>query len=262
MRNISYSELILLNNGVLENVDRLIEAGAERVELMMDAAGWDAWQEDYSKLIPELKKRPVHYTVHPAAWDINLTAEMKILRQAAYDHHIAALHFTAELGATQMVVHPGFSYSPCFSKATGRSRAHETICKMNEEAARLGVLLAWENVGYNGSSLYTAEEYIHSLDDVPANVRFLIDIGHAHVNGWDVPQLIRDLKGRLCGFHIHDNNGKADSHLPIGCGNQDWDAIAGAMREVDNPDCEYVLEYAPGLPLDYLIKGADFLKKL
>ncbi|MBO4837370.1 MAG: sugar phosphate isomerase/epimerase [Clostridia bacterium] len=262
MRKISYSELILLNNGVLENVDRLAALGATRVELMMDAAGWDAWQADYSKLIPELKKRPIHYSVHPAAWDINLTAEMKILRDAALEHHFSALRFTAELGANQMVLHPGFAYSPCFSKATARKRAQEAGCRLAEEAKKLGVRLAWENVGYNGASIYTYEEYKHSLDNMDDSISYLIDIGHAHVNGWNVPQLIRDLKGRLAGLHIHDNNGKGDQHLPIACGNQNWDELAAAMREIQDPDCEFILEYAPGLPLDYLAKGTEFLKQI
>ena len=262
MRNVSYSELILLNNNVLDNVDKLIELGAERVELMMDAAGWDCWHADYSKLIPELKKRPLHYTVHPAAWDINLTAEMKILRDAAYQHHLSALNFTAELGAKQMVLHPGFAYSPCFNKDTARQRAHEAACSLAEEAKKLGVQLAYENVGYNGASIYNYEQYKHSLDDVDESVSYLIDIGHAHVNDWDDPQLIRDLKGRLAGLHIHDNNGRGDQHLPIGKGNQDWDALAAAMREITDPECEFVLEYAPGVPLDYLVKGTEFLKNI
>ena len=262
MRKISYSELILLNNNVLDNVDKLIALGAERVELMMDAAGWDVWQADYSKLIPELKKRPVHYSVHPAAWDINLTAEMKILRDAAFAHHLSALQFTAEIGGGQMVLHPGFAYSPCFNKAVARQRAREAGSALAVEAKKLGVRLAWENVGYHGSSIYTCEEYKHSLDGMDENISYLIDIGHAHVNGWDVPQLIRDLKGRLAGLHIHDNNGKGDQHLPIECGNQDWTALADAMREITDPDCEFILEYAPMLPLDYLTKGTEFLKQI
>ena len=262
MRKISYSELIVLNNDVLKNMDRLVELGADRVELMMDGAGWEFWKADYTSLIPELKKRPLSYTVHPAAWDINLTAEMKILSDAAYEHHLSALRFTAELGAGQMVLHPGFANSPCFNKEVAKQRAHETTCALAEEAKKLGVRLAFENVGYNGASIYTCEEYMHALDDVDGIVSYLIDIGHAHVNAWDVPKLIRDLSDHLCGLHIHDNNGLGDQHLPIAVGNQDWDALGSAMADIKNPDCEFVLEYAPGLPLDYLAKGRAYLEKL
>ena len=260
MRNIAYSELILLNHDVLENVDRLAAVGSNRIELMMDAAGWDIYRSNYKDLIAGLNERGLHYSVHPAAWDINLTAEMGILRDAAYRHHLDALEFSAQIGASQMVLHPGFANSPCFSKETARKRAFETTCKLAEIAKKSGVKLAYENVGYNGQSIYTMEEFIHALDDVDSIVGYLVDIGHANVNHWDIPALIRAVSYRLFGLHIHDNTGKGDNHLPIGRGTSDWHGIYDAMREIKNPDCEFILEYAPGLPLTYLEEGKALLE--
>lgn len=260
MRNIAYSELIVLGHSVLENVDRLAAEGSDRIELMMDAAGWDAHRNNYKALVAELKARGLDYSVHPAAWDINLTAEIEILRAAAYRHHLDALEFCAALGASQMVLHPGFVGSPCFSRETAKKRAFENTCKLAETAKGAGVRLAFENVGYNGQSIYTMDEYVHALDGVDSIAGYLVDTGHANINGWDIPLLIRSVSGRLFGLHIHDNHGKADSHLPIGHGNCDWSNIYAAMREIENPACEFILEYAPGLPLKHLSQGKTLLE--
>lgn len=259
MRHISYSELITLGTDVFQNVQALMDKGISRVELMMDGGAWDRWNGQYGPLTAQLKKLPIAYSIHPAAWDINLTAETEILRDAAYRHHLSVLHFAAELGASQVVLHPGFAMSPCFSKAQARQRAHDTTGRLAVEAKALGVLLAFENVGYNGQSIYTQEEYEHALDQVDSQVAYLIDVGHANINGWDIPSLIHNLSSRLAGVHIHDNNGKSDQHLPIGQGTIHWEPVFKEMASIANPDCEFILEYAPGLPLDHLEAGKAIL---
>lgn len=255
---ISYSELIVLNHGVLENVDRLIELGGNHIELMMDGAAWDGYAADFSELARELKQRNVNYSIHPAAWDINLTAETKILRAAAYEHHLQVLRFAAELGASQVVLHPGFVGSPAFSRNTAKERAKEAIVRLAEVAKSLGVRLAMENVGYGGQSIYTEEEFCTVLDDVDPVVGYLIDLGHAHLNNWNIPELIEKVAPRLLALHIHDNNGEGDQHLPIFEGTIDWQPIFAAVS-LCNEDCEFILEYAPGTPLQELTKGREIL---
>lgn len=258
--HISYSELILLNKPVVENVKKLSEDGCGRIELMMDGQSWDSYKTNFTPLVRELKELNLSYSVHPAAWDINLTAETEILRRAAFEHHLQALDFCAELGAKQMVVHPGFANSPCFDKAQAQKRAHDAILALAEQAKKVDVKLAFENVGYHGASIYTQDEFIHALDGVDGIVGYLIDIGHAHINQWDIPEVIRRLSDRMFGFHIHDNNGSRDEHRPIGEGSVDWAGVVGAMREVKNTSCEFILEYVPFTPLEKLAEGKKFIE--
>ena len=227
--------------------------------MMMDGASWDSYNGDFSALVRELRARDVEYSVHPAAWDINLAAETEILRDAAYDHHCQAMHFAAEIGASQVVLHPGFVGSPCFSKETSKRRAKEATQRLAKDAKALGLKLAFENVGYNGQSIYTEEEYVTALDDVDPVVGYLIDIGHAHLNGWNIPQMIERVSHRLLGLHIHDNSGKYDEHLPIYCGTVPWEDVFRAMKENCRSDCEYILEYVPGTHLDALTSGKRVL---
>lgn len=259
--NICFSELIILNNPVVENVDLLVQTGCDRVELMMDGAFWDSYNADFRGLVKELRARDVHYSVHPAAWDINLTAETRILREAAFTHHVQALQFAAEIGASQIVIHPGFLGIPAFSKEVAQMRAKEYIHRLAEMAKNLGVRLAFENVGFHAQSIYAEEEYVSALDGVDTVVGYLIDVGHAHINGWNIPQLIERTSDRLFGLHIHDNNGKGDQHLPMYEGSIKWDDVFQAMKTC-KADCEFILEYSSGTSLDKLVEGKNILLQL
>ncbi|WP_303860729.1 sugar phosphate isomerase/epimerase [Alkalibaculum bacchi] len=259
---ISYSELIFLNDDVYENVIKLSKGGHQSIELMMDGASWDRYRGKKQELIKKLRDTGCHFSIHPPAWDTNLTAQIKELRGIAYKIHVDTIQFAAQIKASHVVVHPGFLGSPCFSKETAQKRAYDAVCSLAEFAKEHKVKLAFENVGYHGQSLYTQEEFTHALDEVDPVVSYLIDLGHAHINKWDLKSVIEKVAPRLCGLHIHDNNGQIDQHLPIGTGNIAWDEVFEAMKKLHKDECDFILEYAPGTDLKYLEEGKNRLKML
>ena len=259
---VSYSELPLLGLPVLKNIELLIEAGADSVELMMDATPWDTVDDNWKKIAKAIKERNfgIPFTVHPPAWDTNLVSQMAELREATWKLHIASLELASEIGAKQVVLHPVFYGSPAFDKKEAQNRALELTVKIADIAKSMGLQLAFENVGYHGQSLFSAEEYACALDGIDDTVGYLIDVGHANINAWDVPALIRKVSPRLYGLHIHDNNGLSDQHLPMGDAVMDWPAIYSAMQEVPKT-CEFILEYTPGTPLNRLTEGKALIEE-
>ncbi|MDR2304530.1 MAG: sugar phosphate isomerase/epimerase [Treponema sp.] len=260
MLKIFCSELILLGKPVLQNVQDLMNIGCNNIELMQDGEGWDDIDGLWEHLVAELPKLGIAFTVHPAAWDINLTSPIKELRDAAFLLHEKSIRFAHRIGASQVVLHPGFSGSKSFDKARARRIAGETAERLAAIAKPLGLRLAFENVGYHGSSIYTAGEYCHALDGMDDTLGYLLDTGHAHLNGWDSAGIIERLKNRLYGIHIHDNMADTDSHLPINDGSMDWKRIFAAMRSITG-DCDLVLEYGPGIPVSRLREGFYILIK-
>ena len=73
----------------------------------------------------------------------------------------------------------------------------------------------------------------------------LFDTGHAHVNGWDIPAVVKALGERLAACHVHDNDGSGDAHLPVGQGDIDWKAYFGAVKKYA-PQATQVFEYCCG----------------
>ena len=260
LKNICYSDLPLLTQDILSNVQRLIDYGADKVELMMDGDKWDEMEHLFPTIAKELKALPVGYTVHPPAWDINLTSENRAIREASFHEYRKAIEFANMIGAQHVVIHPGFCFCPSFNKELGQQRAKAYIQQLCEIAKPLNVKLAIENVGYNGSSLFTQEEYTNFLNDVDDTAGYLIDIGHAHLNHWAIPETIKAVKERLVALHIHDNSGTGDDHLPIGEGEIEWGPIFNMLVE-EKVDCQLILEYAPETDLALLEKGKALLLK-
>ena len=109
-----------------------------------------------------------------------------------------------------------------------------------------GVQVLIENVGLRPkqSLLFDLPEFMALLDVFP-QAGVLLDTGHAHVNGWDIPAVIKTLGKRLVACHLHDNSGQGDEHLPIGQGSIAWEAYFKAIKK-HAPKSIQVLEYCRG----------------
>ncbi|GLY09239.1 sugar phosphate isomerase/epimerase family protein [Pseudobacillus badius] len=259
-KTICYSDLAVLSHGLFDTIDELINYGADKIELLMDGPKWDQMEDLFLELAPRLKSLPVRYTIHPPAWDINLTSENRATRETAFSEYKKAIQFAGLIGASHVVIHPGFCFSPVFNKQTAQQRAADSIHHLCQIAKPLNVKLAIENVGYNGSSLFTQEEYTSFLDGIDEAAGFLIDTGHAHLNKWDIPRLVKETRERLLALHIHDNDGTGDDHLSIGEGTIEWKPVFAAINEYA-PQCELILEYAPNTPLEKLRESKDLLRR-
>ncbi|WP_027416668.1 sugar phosphate isomerase/epimerase family protein [Aneurinibacillus terranovensis] len=255
---ICYSDLILLTHPIEKNLQQLVEHGADKIELLMDGLEWDDMDGQIEKMKKILRNEQLKYTVHPPAWDTNLTSENRAIRQTSFEEYKKSILFAHEIKAEHVVIHPGFCFSPIFDKVLARKRAEEYIQQLCNIAKPLGVKLAIENVGYKGTSIFTEEEFVVFLNDVDEIAGYLIDTGHAHLNQWNIPRMIRSTKSRLFGVHLHDNSGNGDEHLPIGEGTVDWEPIFAEMREI-HESCQFILEYAPGIDLKKLKDGKQLL---
>ena len=132
-----------------------------------------------------------------------------------------------------------------------KSQVGEVLNRWIPRMTARGMAVTVENVGYpaKGNALFTQEEFIRLFDDLPEEAGCLIDLGHALLNGWDIPALIRAMGTKIKGYHIHSNDGQKDSHVPIHHDSSvltaaQMDEILRTIGEV-TPDAHLILEYAP-----------------
>lgn len=255
-----YSELCLIGCSVESNVDRLIAHGAENIELMLDGEGWNDFYLSMNSLTSMLKRKNVDYSVHVPVWDTNLTSENAHLRNAVLESYKATIEFASQIKARHVVLHTGWCADPHFSKEVGRRRARASLETLVDFNKAYGQLLLVENIGSNAASLFTERQFIDFLDGFPAEVGYVVDIGHAHINEWRIELLLRELGDKLCALHIHDNDGLKDNHAPIGEGNIDWEMVLGAAIDTRR-DLSLILEYNIGTDLDKLTQGKSYLEK-
>lgn len=256
---IFYSELCLIGSSVESNVDRLAACGAENIELMLDGEGWNDFHLRMDGLADILKAKKVGYSVHVPVWDANLTSENAHLRNAVLESYKASIVFASKIDARHVVLHTGWCSDPSFSKDVGRARAHEALETLVAFNKSYGQLLLVENIGSNAASLFTEGQFIDFLQGFPKEVGYVVDIGHAHINGWRIESLLHALGDRLHALHIHDNDGLKDMHVPINEGNIQWDSVLKAAMTTDR-DLGLILEYNIGTSLPKLTQGKVFLE--
>lgn len=124
-----------------------------------------------------------------------------------------------------------------------RRRSVERLAQFNEICKAEGVHMVAENIAFgNGERwLFTQDQFIDIFRQIP-DLDCLVDVGHAELAEMDVYALQEALGSRIRAYHLHDNNGKADSHQRMWMGVRDWDRFAEGVARF-TPDAVGVMEY-------------------
>lgn len=161
-------------------------------------------------------------------------------------HYLAqykqALELATKWQADFIVVHTNEAFQG--DKRSAQNLVKQRLNELVTLARAYPVELVIENVGLRnkGTLLFDWQDYWELLAAFPA-AGAMLDTGHAHINGWQLPQVIEQLGSRLTACHLHDNDGTADEHQPIGRGNISWEPVFAAIRHFC-PDTTLVFEYA------------------
>ena len=147
------------------------------------------------------------------------------------------------------VVHPGTFSDGGFKKNKlvhqaslekwGAEETHRRVVEnlrwFGDRAAEKGIRLAVENI-YGGRFYSQIDELIQLVEEVSRdNVGFCLDVGHANIDGVDIPSAVQRMGRKLYQIHLHDNDGKKDQHLPIGFGIVNWIEVIEALNSIRYP---------------------------
>jgi sugar phosphate isomerase/epimerase len=133
-----------------------------------------------------------------------------------------------------LVVHLGVPNDFAAPGDNERAAARQSIEALAMAAADHGVELALEVIP---NALSTPETLVKLIDqdlELP-DLGICMDVGHAHVMG-DVADGIETVSGHLVTTHIHDNDGRKDSHLLPFDGTIDWPSTLIAFQKVGYDD--------------------------
>jgi sugar phosphate isomerase/epimerase len=195
------------------------------------------WDEFMSRIWDQ--GRPGGLSIHGPCIGINL-ADHKHTHYQAYYRQL--LQDAAKWQADYVVVHTNEDYEG--SKGTSKSRIYDRLTVILEMARQYNVRVVLENVGLQAKNnlMFDWPEYQQLLRDFP-QAGALLDVGHAHSNGWLLPEVVRTIGHRLTACHLHDNDGSADLHLPLGEGTVPWADLFDSIRQYA-PQTTLVFEYA------------------
>ena len=151
-------------------------------------------------------------------------------RREGVEEMTAALGAARVLGAPRLVVHLGLPDGQPLPPGDNDAKAlARSLDEISAAAADTGVALAFELIP---NRLSTVEALVDLMElDVALPHGVCLDTGHAHLLG-GVPDAIEALGGAIVTTHVHDNNGREDSHLVPFQGSIDWPASLAAFWKV------------------------------
>ena len=170
--------------------------------------------------------------------------ESEPYNEIIFDKLERAIRFAGRLGAKSIVVHPIKDF-PHFGKEAYWKDLNMDFYRALAPIARdAGIRIALENMFvtdpnrkiYTESACGDPREFADWLDTLADDCfTACLDLGHCGLCGYDIGYAIRTLGAdRLGALHVHDNDFKADLHMPPFCLNtvDTWQATADALAEI------------------------------
>ena len=186
------------------------------------------------------------FTIHAPSRGTNLASLLEPIRQASVEVMAQCFAVASEVNAG-VIVHPGY-----FAWVKERAKAEEqcriSLAELSRLAAEYGITYFIENMGNWDYFLLKTPDELPLCGSVP----FALDVGHAHQNNC----LDGFLKHPAGHFHLHDNDGKEDTHSPVGRGTIDF---ANVMNAVNRSGITPIIEVAT---FEGVFQSIDTLKKL
>ncbi|MDX2036019.1 MAG: sugar phosphate isomerase/epimerase family protein [Isosphaeraceae bacterium] len=142
-------------------------------------------------------------------------------RVEAVDDLRACADWLIEAGGTHLVVHPG-GHSARDAFDSRRAALIRSLLELSAHVRDSGLLVCVENMPpgvHPGSRMTDLAAIVSELED-PA-IRLILDTGHAQL-GDSLIEATAAAAPALAALHVHDNDGRTDSHLPPGMGVIDW----------------------------------------
>lgn len=130
------------------------------------------------------------------------------------------INLAGELGIKYFVMHPSGKECIKFSKI-----GLKNYTKLLQLCKKLNVILLVENLRMVDSMIFLLEKIRSPY------FRVCLDFGHANVWGYSPLDLIKKYKSKICGVHIHDNDGEIgnDQHLIPFQGKINWSECIKAL---------------------------------
>jgi sugar phosphate isomerase/epimerase len=167
-----------------------------------------------------------------SAWRVDLGEPGASAHRAAVDDLKQCIDWLAAAGGACLVVHPGGLSQPAASAAR-RAALARGLLALADHARGTGVVVCVENMPpgvHPGSQMADLFELLVDLDR--PELALALDTGHAHITA--TPAAQTHAAGRLLRTtHVHDNDGRQDTHLPPGMGTLDWPAWLAALDAID-----------------------------
>jgi len=190
----------------LSAITRLIEVVDEGPHFVHDSSLLESYSGDF--------------VFHAPYHGINIASLFESIRVASVQVMTDCFCVAAGIGAG-VVLHPGY-YAWEQEREQADRQFKKSLRELSNAARELSITFWFENMGdMHFFNLQTPEDL-----DLIEGCGFALDTGHAHINHC----LGGFLETGFSHMHIHDNNGRKDTHSAVGEGDIDFAPVMEALR--------------------------------
>ena len=180
----------------------------------------------------ELKAHSLHV---PTGGKFDISALNEDARKFTVTEIIKSINMFSELnGAEVVIVHPSIEIENIEAKRLRLEKSKESLKEIVVYCESRGMKVAVENLppGTIGDRVEKLLELVNSFRSY--DVGICLDTGHAHINGIDSAQALKEIGNKLFALHVADNFGKEDEHLLPFEGSIDWASFMSELRKLDS----------------------------
>jgi sugar phosphate isomerase/epimerase len=229
---IGLSMLYCLGEPFEEMIEHIPKAETTHIEIVDE--GFHALnRQRVSKLKSISESHDLKYSVHAPFADINIASPSEPMLKAMLKRLKQSIAFAGALNANVWVFHPGLKTGvSMFYPDMDWLQNRKTSQLLFKIANDYGVKIAVENVPEPYPFLMkSVEDFTKFYEEVNEDIGFVLDIGHANLNG-QIELFLTTFADEIVHVHVSDNDGKDDQHLGIGYGTIDWERVGNLLREI------------------------------
>ncbi len=196
--------------------------GFSHVELLLDHPFYSLDTLGYAEVLELRGSYDIDVLIHAPSNSTNFISISSVMRKASYSELERTMEFAERCEAKLVTVHlgwnPGFITARGFVFQSELYREHNYRVLTREFyrfAKHYGEMLAIENTIAMDAGVGRALEFL--LENTDVSLTF--DVGHNNVSKNEL--FLRNFD-RVRNVHLHDNDGKRDSHSTLGTGNADF----------------------------------------
>ncbi len=224
------STLFCLHKPLEDTLADLVLLSTKHVELV-DAGPHTLNKTRIDRLLELEASYDLNYSLHAPFTDMNLAADDNYVRESVLRRLERSIRWTSALGAEVMIFHPGNSTAvERFFPGSAWRLNIESVRRLFRYADNYGVKALIENVPEPFPYVMkSVDDFTRFFDEVGFDVKFVLDVAHAHLRG-EIVEFIKRHGSLIGHVHVSDNHGEVDTHLQVGRGAIDWEGTMTSLK--------------------------------
>lgn len=212
---IGFSTLSQFMKSTEEMVSIASRDGFDMIELLSEGPSRPEILLENPTSLKSFKETDLEIKIHAPTIDVNLASINPGIRQESIRQTQKALDLADAIGATSITTHPGIVHRrEKYLREMAMELLIDSIKQCVEHTETLNTKISVENMPERFSFLCNQAEELERVVN-ECGCEATIDLGHANTTPY--PEEFLDIP-HIGYYHLNDNNGEKDQHLPLGEG--------------------------------------------